>query len=75
MSTAQKPYFGIREELSSKINPNLDASTIIIFKVEAIERVSKEQVTVGYAFFPLFVDLATGLPAKTNGGQAALQNG
>lgn len=75
MSTTQKPYYGIREELSYKSNKNLDPSTILIFRIDAIERVSFEQVVVGYAFFPLFLDRATDSPGKIDGGEYALHNG
>ena len=75
MSTWQKPYFGIRQEISFKSNPAMDSTTLLVFRIDAIDRHQKEQVVVGYAFFPLFVDLATGLPAKKDGGEFALQNG
>ena len=75
MSTWQKPYFGLRQELAFKNNKAADSTTIFIFRIDTIDRTSKSQVVVGYAFFPLFVDLATGLPAKKDGGEYALQNG
>jgi len=75
MSTAQKPYFGMRNEISKKSNKNLDISTIFVFRVDTIDRRDNKQYIVGYAFFPIFVDLINGQPAKLDGRQAALQTG
>mmetsp|Transcript_320 Transcript_320/g.285 ORF Transcript_320/g.285 Transcript_320/m.285 type:complete len:105 (+) Transcript_320:51-365(+) len=75
MSTSQKPYFGIREEFIRKDTPSLDDTTVLVFRIDSIERNNHKQVVVGYAFFPLFVDPSTGLPANHPTSDAALQTG
>jgi len=75
MSTCQKPYFGIREEIIKKDCPELDDTTILIFRIDTIERNNHQQVVCGYAFFPLFVDSEKGLPATSAHQDAVLHNG
>ena len=48
MSTCQKPYFGIREEFSRTKMPQLNDTTIFIFRIDAIDRNHQKQVVVGY---------------------------
>ena len=64
MSTCQKPYYGIRNEISKKNHSSLDCTAMIVIRIDAIEKVKASQVVVGYAFFPLFIDLDTDLPAR-----------
>lgn len=63
-STDHMPVFGLRIEFSKKTNPNLDASSLLIIKIITIDRLTLMQRTVGYSFFPLFIDRATGEPAR-----------
>lgn len=74
-STAFKPYFGVRNEITKEKHPKMNSSTILVFKIDAIEREKFRQVTVGYAFFPLFVDITTGKAAKDKVPEYSLQNG
>ena len=43
-STCQKPYFGVREEISHEKSPKLDSSTILVFRIDTLERQNYEQV-------------------------------
>ena len=63
-STAQRPFYGLRHEISKKKNPMLDPSALILLRIDTIDRVNLSQKVVGYSFFPLFVDRTTGNPAK-----------
>jgi hypothetical protein len=64
ISTAQKPFFGLREEISKKKHPNLNPSAVCIIRIETIDRIQGFQRVVGYSFFPLFIDRASLFPAK-----------
>ena len=75
MSTAQKPYFGMRTEMLKSANPYLDDSTILVFRIDSIDKRDNKPYIVGYAYFPLFVDISTGNPAKIHVSDAALQTG
>ena len=44
LSTCQKPYFGVREEISHEKTPKIDSSTILIFRIDTIERQRYNQV-------------------------------
>ena len=75
-STAQHPYFGLREEFSKITHPNMDPTMIAVFKVETFDRANGEQRVVGFSFFPIFMDKNIKAPVrKQNEKKFILNNG
>jgi len=66
----------LRFEIEVKNNPKLNPTTLIIFRIDSLDRISLIQKIVGYAFFPLFVDKINGEQIKdTNFTNYALNSG
>jgi hypothetical protein len=75
LSTCQKPYYGIREEFCRKMQKKLDDTSVLLFRIDGVDRNTYKPLVVGYAFFPLFVDGERGTPAQTPNQNASLNSG
>jgi hypothetical protein len=53
-STTYNPYFGFRYEFRL---PRYDPSTIVTITFETIDKTSGQVCFLGFAFFPLFLDV------------------
>jgi hypothetical protein len=53
----------------------LDDTSVLLFRIDGVDRNSYKPVVIGYAFFPLFVDGERGSPAQTPNQDASLNSG
>jgi hypothetical protein len=63
-STVVHPFYGLRYEIAKKNHPNLSPTTLLVMRIDTIDRLSLVQKVVGYSFFPLFVDRISGEQCK-----------
>ena len=69
------PTFAYRKELTIEDNPQLKPSSVLVMRVETFDRVAGVQCVVGWAFYPLFIDKETMVPANDDAKDIVLHNG